>query len=106
MTPTRKPLPSHCAKVGLVLQGGGALGAYQAGVYATLADGGYTPDWIAGVPIGAINGAIIAGNPPEQRAARLRAFWEEITDGVQVRRRLPKATWCAASSTNGARWPA
>lgn len=85
MTPTRKPLPSHCAKIGLVLQGGGALGAYQAGVYATLADGGYTPDWIAGVSVGAINGAIIAGNPPEQRAARLRAFWEEITDGVQVR---------------------
>ncbi len=85
MTTTRKPLPPHCAKIGLVLQGGGALGAYQAGVYAMLADGGYTPDWIAGVSVGAINGAIIAGNPPEHRAARLRAFWEEITDGVQVR---------------------
>lgn len=85
MTPTRKPLPSHCAKIGLVLQGGGALGAYQAGVFATLTEGGYTPDWIAGVSVGAINGAIIAGNPPERRAEQLRAFWEEITDGVQVR---------------------
>jgi NTE family protein len=85
MTPTRKPLPSHCAKIGLVLQGGGALGAYQAGVFATLAEKGYTPDWVAGVSVGAINGAIIAGNLPEQRTEKLRAFWEEITDGVQVR---------------------
>jgi NTE family protein len=80
--PGRKPLPPHCGKVALVLQGGGALGAYQAGAYATLAEGGYQPDWIAGISIGAINGAIIAGNPPERRAERLRAFWERITDGV------------------------
>jgi NTE family protein len=85
MTPSRKQRPPHCAKIGLVLQGGGALGAYQAGVFATLTEGGYTPDWIAGVSVGAINGAIIAGNPPERRVERLRAFWEEITDGVQVR---------------------
>jgi NTE family protein len=85
MTTLRKHLPSHCAKIGLVLQGGGALGAYQAGVFATLSEKGYTPDWVAGVSVGAINGAIIAGNPPEQRSERLRAFWEEITDGVQVR---------------------
>jgi len=78
----RKPLPPHCAQVGLVLQGGGALGAYQAGVYATLAENGYEPDWIAGISIGAVNGAIIAGNPPERRAERLRAFWESITEGV------------------------
>jgi NTE family protein len=71
--------------VGLVLQGGGALGAYQAGVYATLADGGYEPDWIAGVSIGAINGALIAGNPPERRTERLRQFWETVTDGVAVK---------------------
>jgi NTE family protein len=81
----RRPLPPHCAHVGLVLQGGGALGAYQAGVYATLAEGGYEPDWIAGVSIGAVNGAIIAGNPPELRAERLRTFWERVTDGVQAR---------------------
>ena len=80
--PKRKPLPEHCASVGLVLQGGGALGAYQAGVYATLAEGGYEPDWIAGVSIGAINGALIAGSPPERRVERLRAFWELVTDGV------------------------
>jgi NTE family protein len=85
MPPRKKPLPPHCANVGLVLQGGGALGAYQAGVYATLAERGYEPDWLAGVSIGAVNGAIIAGNVPEQRAARLRQFWEEITDGVQTR---------------------
>ena len=81
----RKPLPEHCASVGLVLQGGGALGAYQAGVYATLAEGGYEPDWIAGVSIGAINGALIAGNPPERRVERLRAFWELVTDGVPAK---------------------
>ena len=80
--PKRKPLPDHCANVGLVLQGGGALGAYQAGVYATLAEGGYEPDWIAGVSVGAINGALIAGSPPERRVERLRAFWDLVTDGV------------------------
>ncbi len=81
----KKTLPSHCAQAGLVLQGGGALGAYQAGVYATLAEKGYEPDWIAGVSIGAINGAIIAGNPPERRTERLRAFWELVTDGVPAK---------------------
>jgi NTE family protein len=84
-TPRRKPLPAHCGQVGLVLQGGGALGAYQAGVYATLAEGGYEPDWIAGISIGAINGAIVAGNPPERRVERLRAFWEMITDGIPAK---------------------
>jgi NTE family protein len=63
----------------LVLQGGGALGAYQAGVYEALRDTGHLPDWIAGISIGAINGAIIAGNPPERRVARLRAFWERVS---------------------------
>jgi NTE family protein len=81
----KKTLPPHCAKVGLVLQGGGALGSYQAGVYATLAERGYQPDWISGVSIGAINGALIAGNPPERRTERLRQFWELITDGIAVK---------------------
>ena len=81
----KKSLPPHCAKVGLVLQGGGALGAYQAGVYATLAERGYEPDWISGVSIGAVNGALIAGNPPERRAERLRQFWELVTDGISVK---------------------
>jgi len=70
---------SYDKKVGLVLQGGGALGSYQAGVYEALASSEYLPDWVAGISIGAINAAIIAGNAPEHRAQRLRSFWEEIT---------------------------
>src|SRR5271170_4641725 len=58
-------------KVVLVLQGGGALGAYQAGAYQALSEAGIEPDWIAGISIGAINGAIIAGNQPENRVDRL-----------------------------------
>jgi NTE family protein len=68
-------------RVALVLQGGGALGAYQAGVYEALAEAGIQPDWIAGVSIGAINGAIIAGNPPKSRIDRLREFWTQATVG-------------------------
>src|SRR5919109_1305642 len=75
-----KVLPAHCAKVALVLQGGGALGAYQAGVYEALAEHGYEPYRVTGISIGAINGAIIAGNAPEQRVERLREFWELITE--------------------------
>src|SRR4026209_702948 len=63
----------------LLLQGGGALGSYQAGVYQALAEANLHPDWIAGVSIGAINAALIAGNPPEQRVARLLEFWEAVT---------------------------
>lgn len=59
----------------LVLQGGGALGSYQAGVYEALHEAGIEPDWIIGTSIGAINASLIAGNPPEQRLARLREFW-------------------------------
>src|SRR5215469_7637554 len=67
------------ACIALLLQGGGALGAYQAGVYQGLAEAHIEPDWIAGISVGAINAAIIAGNPPEKRVARLREFWELIT---------------------------
>jgi len=63
----------------LVLQGGGALGAYQAGVYEELAANGHTPDWISGISIGAVNAALIAGNPPERRVERLRSFWEMLS---------------------------
>jgi NTE family protein len=63
----------------LVLQGGGALGAYQAGVYETLAAMRQAPDWVAGISIGAINAALIAGNVPERRVARLREFWEGVS---------------------------
>lgn len=66
-------------KIALVLQGGGALGAYQAGAFEALAAGGYCPEWFAGISIGAVNAAIICGNPPEKRIARLRAFWERVT---------------------------
>jgi NTE family protein len=72
--------PERCDRIALVLQGGGALGAYQAGVYQAMHEAGVEPDWISGVSIGAINSAIIAGNPPELRVPRLRAFWEMITD--------------------------
>jgi NTE family protein len=68
-------------RVALVLQGGGALGAYQAGVYEALAEVGIHPDWIAGVSVGAINAAVIAGNPPNSRVERLREFWTQVTTG-------------------------
>jgi NTE family protein len=67
--------------VALLLQGGGALGAYQAGVYEALVEAGVMPCWLAGISIGAINSAIIAGNPPERRIERLRAFWERVSNG-------------------------
>ncbi len=71
--------PDRCHRVALVLQGGGALGAYQAGVYQALHESGIEPDWVCGVSIGAINSAIIAGNPPERRLERLQTFWDRIT---------------------------
>ncbi|ESQ86194.1 hypothetical protein AEAC466_03085 [Asticcacaulis sp. AC466] len=66
----------------LVLQGGGALGAYQAGAYEVLHENKVEPDWVAGISIGAINAAIIAGNAPENRVTHLRAFWDEISTDV------------------------
>jgi len=72
--------PDRCDRIALVLQGGGALGAYQAGVYQALHEANIEPDWVSGVSIGAINAAIIAGNPPHCRLDRLRTFWERITD--------------------------
>src|ERR1700730_16721223 len=66
--------PFEC--VALVLQGGGALGAFQAGVYQAMVEAGLHPDWVAGISIGAINAALIAGNAPEVRLDKLRAFWE------------------------------
>ncbi|MDO8354436.1 MAG: patatin-like phospholipase family protein, partial [Aestuariivirga sp.] len=67
----------------LVLQGGGALGAYQAGAYEALAGAGEVPEWVAGISIGAINAAIIAGNRPENRVKQLRRFWEKVSSGLQ-----------------------
>jgi NTE family protein len=63
----------------LLLQGGGALGAYQCGVYEGLAEQGVTPNWFVGISIGAVNSALLAGNPPERRVERLRAFWDRAS---------------------------
>ncbi len=81
MARTRKSSPEAAIQppVVLVLQGGGALGAYQAGVYEGLHYAGLAPDWIAGISIGAFNTAIIAGNPPERRIDALREFWDTIS---------------------------
>ena len=73
---TYSNLPENIA---LVLQGGGALGAYQVGVYQGLHEAGIVPNWIAGISIGAFNTALIAGNPPERRLDALREFWETIS---------------------------
>ena len=70
------PLPDTVA---LVLQGGGALGSYQAGVIEALSAAAIEPDWVAGISIGAVNAAIVAGNPPERRVERLRQFWNQAT---------------------------
>jgi NTE family protein len=87
-TVTDSSLPARPAsydkKVALVLQGGGALGSYQAGVYEALASSEYVPDWVAGISIGAVNAAIIAGNAPENRVVQLRRFWEEVTSRSQI----------------------
>ena len=64
----------------LLLQGGGALGAYHAGVYEGLAEAGHAPTWVAGVSIGAVTAALIAGNPPERRVERLRTFWNRVSE--------------------------
>jgi NTE family protein len=80
----------HYDRIALAFQGGGALGAYQAGVYEALAESDYEPDWITGVSIGAINAAIIAGNPPERRVERLRQWWDQVASQFSVT--LPPAT--------------
>ena len=71
----------------LVLQGGGALGAYQAGVFEALSAEGVAPNWVTGISIGAINCALIAGNAPERRVERLRAFWDTVSSA------LPKSSY-------------
>lgn len=67
-------------RIALVLQGGGALGSYQGGVYEALAEADLHPNWVGGISIGAINAALIAGNRPSDRVARLRTFWERVTE--------------------------
>lgn len=86
--PATAPLPSPTPpprQTVLVLQGGGALGAYQLGVYQALHEQGLEPDWVIGTSIGAINAALIAGNPVAQRLERLAAFWDRVTqDGATL----------------------
>jgi NTE family protein len=88
--------PSYDKKIGLVLQGGGALGSYQAGVYEALASSEYLPDCVAGISIGAINAAIIVGNTPENRVKHLRNFWQGITAHTSV--------WPSALGESFAAW--
>jgi NTE family protein len=85
MTDISNPAPAESparAQRVLVLQGGGALGSYQAGAYQALCRHDFEPDWVAGISIGAINAAIIAGNPPEKRVKRLKEFWEMVSAPV------------------------
>ena len=79
--PAPATTPAEAQRV-LVLQGGGALGSYQAGAYQALCHHDFEPAWIAGISIGAINAAIIAGNPREKRVARLKEFWEMVSSPV------------------------
>src|SRR5579862_8834337 len=82
------------AKRVLVLQGGGALGSYQAGAYQALCHFNFEPEWIAGISIGAINAAIIAGNEPAKRVGRLKEFWQMVSSG---------APWSAVPVSKGER---
>jgi NTE family protein len=83
----------------LVLQGGGALGAYQAGVYQALSEAGVEPDWVIGTSIGAINASLIAGSPKGERIARLREFWRRVEHGHHFAGPLLPA-WAAAAMRN------
>jgi NTE family protein len=85
MTDSTEPVAATSpakAKPVLVLQGGGALGSYQAGAYQALCHSGFEPEWVAGISIGAINAAIIVGNAPEMRVKRLKEFWEMVSAPV------------------------
>ena len=99
-------------RIALVLSGGGALGAYQAGAYAALENAGIRPNWIAGTAIGAVNAAIIAGNLPHERAFRLRQFWRELSRRVALRNELGfhtrargLADWLLAHWRHSGAWP-
>jgi NTE family protein len=99
-------------RIALVLSGGGALGAYQAGAYAALENAGIRPNWIAGTAIGAVNAAIIAGNLPHERAFRLRQFWRELSRRVALRNELGfhtrargLADWLWAHWRHSGAWP-
>jgi NTE family protein len=97
--------PKNAGQIVLVLQGGGAHGAYHAGVYEALHEAGFEPDWIIGTSIGAVNGALIAGNAPDKRLDRLVEFWRRMSQNQVfdlaaslplIGRRLP--SWLALMS--------
>jgi NTE family protein len=93
----------HVRVRALLLQGGGALGAYQAGVCQALSEARLQPDWVAGTSIGAINAALIAGNAPENRVARPRGFWEGITpmQPVDSIAKLGPVSWMRGEMSRG-----
>jgi NTE family protein len=84
-TPDTSAFVPSPQRVVLVLQGGGALGAYQAGVYQALHEAGLRPDWVIGTSIGAINASLIVGNPPERRLDRMQAFWQRLGHNAVLR---------------------
>ena len=88
----------------LVLQGGGALGSYQAGIYEALAADGISLDWVAGISIGAINAALIAGNAPEDRVERLKGFWEQVSSAIVGTPWIPGEKARAAFNEASANW--
>ena len=90
--------PFEC--IALVLQGGGALGAYQGGVYQALAEAAIHPDWVAGISIGGFNAALIAGNAPSERTDKLLAFWRAITGTADL---LPEGPWSRGDAARGLR---
>src|SRR5436190_12456426 len=94
---TSRALPGQ---VVLVLQCGGALGAYQVGVYEAMHEAGVEPDWVIGTSIGAINAALIAGNPPERRFERLAEFWHRLEVGGEGFDILRLATGLANTTSN------
>ena len=92
-------LKSNFGQVVLVFQGGGALGAYQAGVYEAMHEKGIEPDWLIGTSIGAINASIIAGNRPDDRLAKLRVFWRRVEQSPTLES-LSMLPWIGSSLPN------
>lgn len=90
----------------LVLQGGGALGAYQAGVYEALAEADALPDWVAGISIGAVNAAIVAGNAPADRVKALRRFWNHVSSELPYKLDEPSGFARRVFNEGAAQWVA
>ncbi len=108
MRPVRQPVRRAATAIDatrvLVLQGGGALGSYQAGVFEALSDSNLCPEWIAGISIGAINAALIAGNPPERRVERLHEFWDLVTSAFTLAPLVGNDTLRGGASQMAAAW--